>query len=108
MMFPKVLIVLGMFFHQLISGPTIGLAVIILFLEILGKFRNNSEWGRILYKSFYVIFFFSVISGLCLDLGLQKYWDVSLLLELFNHPNGRSSLLGFIIINLTFLLFLID
>jgi len=92
-----------MFFHQLISGPLLGLAVLLLVLESFNLFDSQVKYRTLMYSLFYLIFFMSVISGLCLDLGLEKYWEVSLLLDLFHHPYGRSSLIGFILINLTFL-----
>lgn len=90
---------LGMFMHQLISGPMFGISILLLISSLF----RNSQINEIMKTKFlpvFIIFFsISLVSGLSLDLGLDFYWQNTVLEKLSNYRFGKSSIVGFFIIN---------
>jgi cytochrome d ubiquinol oxidase subunit I len=97
--FNQIIFAFGMFLHQIISAPMFGLAFFFFISSFFGNLELNKSIQTKFLPVFIIIYSISLISGLSLDLGLNLYWEGSLLEELSTYKYGRSSLIGFIIVN---------
>ncbi|MCF8463378.1 MAG: cytochrome ubiquinol oxidase subunit I [Flavobacteriales bacterium] len=104
---PSIVFGTGMMFHNLVAG---GLPGVALALFISTFYTNSTEKKfRIFLLHLYAIHFvISSVSGLMLETGLDIHWPglENSLVQLVNHPFGRSALLAFIQISVLLIVLL--
>jgi cytochrome bd-type quinol oxidase subunit 1 len=89
---------IGILLHVLVSASLVGVSVGLIFIP-----SKTLELENKILEVFVLIFAFSTVSGITLFAEFALTNKEGLLYSLIHHPLGRSSLLGYVIINFSLL-----